>query len=183
MSLLQSEKRRWLRQLSKVMPPNSARGFRKFENLILGLIVGADCLDDMENLHTEPGFSALCDNRDYVPKSYGDLLRQFTQYHCKLANYELIDLAYAMHSHLSLKQESITIDIDSTVIRQHGKKMEGVRKNPHGYCVLIPLQLAAIVIRSVWKKNFQIWGRWKVERFFAWLNNYRRVVVRLEFKS
>lgn len=25
--------------------------------------------------------------------------------------------------------------------------------------------------------------RWKVERFFAWLNNYRRVVVRWEFKS
>lgn len=122
--------------LSKVMPSNSARSVRKFENLIFGLIVGADCLDDMENLHADSGFSTLCENRDYTPKSYGDLLRQFTKYHCKLGNYELADLSYAMRSRVVPKQESITIDIDSTVIRQHGKKMEGVRKNPHGYLCL-----------------------------------------------
>jgi len=125
--------------ISKSLPSQHygvRRNAQKFENLVLGFGVGASCLDDMQILHNDLGFNIMCDEKKYTPKSYGNLLRSFDRYNCKLMNYQLVELAYKMRSKFLSKKESITIDIDSTVIKQYGKKMEGVRKHRNGYLCL-----------------------------------------------
>src|SRR5690606_26366714 len=57
----------------------SARSYRKFCDLILSLIAGADCMDDLEKLGNDQGFKEVCEGKVYTPKAYGDFLRSFSR--------------------------------------------------------------------------------------------------------
>lgn len=48
----------------------------------------------------------------------------------------MIQLAYDMRKKFLPSSDSITIDIDSTTIKQYGKKMQGVRKHRNGFLCL-----------------------------------------------
>ena len=82
----------------------------KFQNLVLGFVAGADCLDDMDRLNQDTAFKELC-KETYAAKSYGDFLRAFDSLHCKNLSYRLIDLAYKLRGALYPKQDTFVIDI------------------------------------------------------------------------
>jgi hypothetical protein len=117
-----------------------ARNFRKFVQLILGFQAGADCLDDMDRLAEDGVMRAICDDKVYTPKAFGDFLRMFTGHQCKQLNLRLIDLSYGLRTLLLPAQESIVFDFDSTSNRQYGKKTEGVRVNYNGIDCLDTIQ-------------------------------------------
>ena len=54
-----------------------ANSFEKFKRLVSGLIVGADCLDDMNTLSHDPVVNGLSDV--FTARTYGNFLRQFDQ--------------------------------------------------------------------------------------------------------
>jgi hypothetical protein len=110
----------------------SARNFRKFEGLMFGLEAGAECLDDMDRLAMDQGFAEVCHGKVYTAKAYGDFLRSFSEYQCKLLNRSLVELGYKLRSALFSQKDSITIDFDSTSNQQYGKKMDGVELNYKG---------------------------------------------------
>ena len=105
-----------------------SRSFDKLRNLVFGFAVGADCLDDMALLSHDPGFTTFCDEKSYHPKSYGDFLRSFSER--DLQNFESanMELALKLRKCLGLSKGNVmTLDCDSTINRQYGKKMEGVK--------------------------------------------------------
>lgn len=118
----------------------SIKNIRKFKQMMLAFEAGADCLDDMDRLANDPGFVAACGGKVYTAKSCGDLLRNFTELHCKTLNYRLIANACALREKAIGKTESITIDIDSTSNRQYGKLMEGVERSYKGFDCLDTIQ-------------------------------------------
>ena len=112
-----------------------ARSQKKFEDMVLGLVGGAECLDDMAEMERDVGFREICGSV-YSAKSYGDFLRSFTDLQCKQMNARLADYGYQLRQLLREQSASITFDIDSTVNQQYGKKMQGVRINHEGVLCL-----------------------------------------------
>jgi hypothetical protein len=56
---------------------SGASGFNKFRALLLGFLSGAECLEDMDKLRTDPMFREV--NGTLVGStSYGDYLRKFS---------------------------------------------------------------------------------------------------------
>lgn len=112
--------------------PDVATGIQKsldkFEGLIIGTLAGAECLDDFERLAEDPAFSETVE-RCYTAKSYGDFLRRFSTYNCKILQYALIRQSLRLRRVAIGETESFTIDLDSTSNQQYGKKMEGVQTN------------------------------------------------------
>lgn len=106
---------------------SSERNLAKIRQMILTFVAGADCLDDMEGLAKEPGLEGILGRDEtYTSKSCGNFLRSFSNMNCKQLNYELINTGFKLRSQLPLeKQKSITIDLDSTINKQYGKKLEG----------------------------------------------------------
>lgn len=106
---------------------SGASGFDKFRALFLGFLSGADCLEDMDHLRTDPMFSEV--NGPLVGSvSYGDYLRKFSGYQLQRLNQELCRLAGELHVR-SGSPERLILDIDSTGHEQHGEKMEGLAYN------------------------------------------------------
>ncbi|NRA44481.1 MAG: transposase [Oligoflexales bacterium] len=104
---------------------SSERNLAKIRQMILTFVAGADCLDDMEGLAKEPGLEGILGRDEtYTSKSCGNFLRSFSNMNCKQLNYELINTGFKLRSQLPLeKQKSITIDLDSTINKQYGKKL------------------------------------------------------------
>ena len=113
-------------KLPKLKKLDAQRSKDKFEQLVYTFIAGAQCLDDAETLTKDAIFNIISNGTLYTAKSLGNFLRSFTDYQCKQLNQTLIDFAYQLREKLSLSKKSLTIDLDSTIIPQCGKKMEGV---------------------------------------------------------
>lgn len=124
--------------------PTAVRGQRKsikkFEDMVLGLSAGAECLDDMEELGRDPGFREVCGSV-YSAKTYGDALREFSHLQTKELNFGLASYAYRLRGTVPKAANSITFDFDSTVNHQYGRKMEGVKVNRDGKLCLDSLQV------------------------------------------
>jgi hypothetical protein len=104
-----------------------ASGFDRFQALMLGLLGGADCLEDMDGLGEDPLFREV--NGPLLSStSYGDFLRKFSGFHLQRLNQELCRLAGDLHLR-SGRLDRLVLDIDSTGHEQHGVKMEGVAYN------------------------------------------------------
>ncbi|WP_141731880.1 IS1380 family transposase [Oligoflexus tunisiensis] len=104
-----------------------ASGFDKFRALLLGFLSGAECLEDMDRLRSDPMFREV--NGTLVGStSYGDYLRKFSEFHLQRLNQELCRLAGEFHIR-SGSAERLILDIDSTGHEQHGEKMEGLAYN------------------------------------------------------
>ena len=108
-------------------PYSSKRNLAKLRQMILTFVAGAECLDDMEYLAKEAGIKGILGRDEIYPsKSCGNFLRSFSNMNCKQLNNELISTAFKLRSQLPVaKQKSITIDLDSTINKQYGKKLEG----------------------------------------------------------
>ena len=72
-----------------------ARSVRKAKQIILGLVAGADCLDDHDRLAKDKGFEAVCSGSVYSSKSCGDFLRNFTPLQIRSLNQKLGESAFA----------------------------------------------------------------------------------------
>jgi hypothetical protein len=117
------------------------RNLKKFEQLMFTFQAGADCLEDAEYLANDPAYVALFDQKNYTAKALGDFLRSFSHHHCLQLNHNLIEQAQKLRQRLPKEQRhSLTIDIDSTINRQYGKKMEGLGKAYNGVWGLDTIQ-------------------------------------------
>ncbi|HET9236617.1 MAG TPA: hypothetical protein VFO10_05175 [Oligoflexus sp.] len=75
---------------------SGASGFDKFRALLLGFLSGAECLEDMDNLRTDPMFREV--NGSLVGSTtYGDYLRKFSGFQLQRLNQELCRLAGEFH--------------------------------------------------------------------------------------
>ena len=106
---------------------SGASGLDKFRALLLGFLSGAECLEDMDRLGSDPMFREV--NGTLVGStSYGDWLRKFSGFHLQRLNQDLCRLAGEFHIR-SPSAERLILDIDSTGHEQHGEKMEGLASN------------------------------------------------------
>ena len=122
--------------MSSFLPAQKKRNQRnvaKIEQLILVMVAGADCLDDMRDYGNDLAFEALFDgSKVYSPKAIADLLRSFSPQNSRQFNQALIKTAYAQRLQAKPSRKSIIFDIDSTSNPQSAKKMEGVTYNYKG---------------------------------------------------
>lgn len=119
----------------------SHKNFIKFKQILLAMDAGAECLSDIDALNLDPGFVNSCGGKVYSAKSCADFLRLFSSYQCKQLGHQLINYGYDVRLAAVGKTESITFDIDSTINQQHGRLMEGVKKNYKGTYSLDTLQV------------------------------------------
>lgn len=101
------------------------RSQNKFEQLIYSFLAGAECLDDTEVIAKDAIFDIIC-NKSYTAKSLGNFLRSFKHLQIKKLNQILTVLAFKLREKLCFKDKSLTIDLDSTINKQYGQKIEGV---------------------------------------------------------
>src|SRR5690606_6949194 len=94
--------------------PKVKRAQKKFEDLVLGLAAGGECLDDMSTFAKDQGFLAVCNDRVLTPKSYGDFLREFTSLEIDDGNRALARSAFLQRAAIDKDMTSITFDFDST---------------------------------------------------------------------
>ncbi|MBF0440578.1 MAG: IS1380 family transposase [Oligoflexales bacterium] len=106
--------------------PQVRHSLKKFEDLSLGFAAGAECLDDISTLALDEGFRAVCDEKVYTAKSYGDYLREFTEPQIDEGNRALARSAFMQRAKIDKKMTSMTFDFDSTFNEQYAEKMEGV---------------------------------------------------------
>jgi hypothetical protein len=95
---------------------------------MLGLIAGADSLDEMDRLAQDNLFSSL---NSYVnsANTYGDYLRSFTGLQCKRLNRLLIETSLSLRKAMFPNASDFILDIDSFSSEQSGEKIEGVEFN------------------------------------------------------
>jgi hypothetical protein len=109
--------------------PKTRSSSKKFGDLALGFAAGLDCLDDMTELSKDQGFLAVCSEKVYSPKSYGDYLREFSSVDINETNRALARSAFQQRALATKKMKSMILDFDSTFNRQYARKMEGVAYN------------------------------------------------------
>ena len=107
----------------------TSRSYRKFCDLVLSLVAGADCIDDLKKFGDDQGFVEICEGKVYTPKSYGNFLRSFSKENILDLQEALMRQAFLIHRRLFPKDKLFMFDMDSTPNFQYGKKMEGVACN------------------------------------------------------
>lgn len=80
----------------------------------------------MNDVTNDPIFSALCQNKTYSAQNYGAFLRSFTPWQVNQLNHQLKRYSLMLRQKAFPKDNDLIIDIDSTLHKQYGKKMEGV---------------------------------------------------------
>lgn len=107
----------------------TSRSYKKFSDLMLSLIAGADCIDDLEKLGNDEGFKEICDGKVYTPKAYGDFLRSFSKEGILAFQEAVMRFGFLIHRRIYPNDRLFFFDVDSTPNYQYGKKMEGVACN------------------------------------------------------
>ncbi len=133
-----------LRELTASSLPSSkirskASAFDKLKSMILGLVQGADCLDDMRRCQTDPLFSELSKG-NLSPTTYGNFLRSFDKPTISALSRSLSEHALLLHQKIN-PEGPLILDIDSTSHRQYGLKMEGVATSYTGERCLDSLEV------------------------------------------
>jgi hypothetical protein len=118
------------RMLTPCMPSYKkrpiAKGYDKLRALLLGLVAGADCLDDMRSLGEDPGFDAISGGVN-CPATYGAFLRSFSLPQWRCLQERLGDIAFKLRAALVGKDPmDFILDVDSTHHEQTAVKMEGL---------------------------------------------------------
>jgi hypothetical protein len=111
----------------------------KFVALMMGLVAGADSLDDMDRLSTDEAFLAAVGGVN-AANTYGEFLRLFDRMNCRGIQHSLTDLSLNLRQALIPDAKDFILDIDSTDHEQHGVKIEGVEWNYKGHWCLDSLQ-------------------------------------------
>lgn len=118
------------------------RGYRESEAilaLMVSVITGGECLDDLLALREEEAFKTIWRHGDIPhPTTMGDFLRRFDLGHIRQldsVNAQAFNKIYSA----SEKLFAITMDIDSTLDEVHGTKKEGAKWTYTGIKALNPL--------------------------------------------
>jgi hypothetical protein len=118
------------------------RGYRESEAilaLMVSVITGGECLDDLLALREEEAFKTIWRHGDIPhPTTMGDFLRRFALGHIRQldsVNAQAFNKVYSA----SKKLFAITMDIDSTLDEVHGTKKEGAKWTYTGIRALNPL--------------------------------------------
>ncbi len=96
---------------------------------MFGFLADADCLDDMNHLNQDPGFTAAVGGEGFTPTVYGNFLRKFEAWHPRKFNELLVSMALNARAKLFPDDHDFILDVDSTTHRQYSEKMEGVGYN------------------------------------------------------
>lgn len=132
------EKFQIIHKLGNILPllkSGIRRNQVKSEQLILGFLAGADCLDDMDRLALDPGIQKIFQERSYTAKSHGNFLRSFSALEIKSLTHNMCENAFVLRQQIQKKDSPFILDLDSTKNKQFGKKMEGyspINKQAHG---------------------------------------------------
>ena len=100
----------------------------KFKALVLGLIAGAENLDDMDRQRMDQAFVAINGGQVNAARTYFDFLHKFSNYSCRKLNHVLTEVALTLHK-TQAKDANFVLSIDSSGNRQAGQKMEGLAYN------------------------------------------------------
>jgi len=118
------------------------RGYKESEAilaLMVSVITGGECLDDLLALREEEAFKTIWRHGDIPhPTTMGDFLRRFDLGHIRQldsVNAQAFNKIYSA----SEKLFAITMDIDSTLDEVHGTKKEGAKWTYTGIKALNPL--------------------------------------------
>jgi len=118
------------------------RGYKESEAilaLMVSVITGGECLDDLLALREEEAFKTIWRHGDIPhPTTMGDFLRRFDLGHIRQldsVNAQAFNKVYSA----SKKLFAITMDIDSTLDEVHGTKKEGAKWTYTGIRALNPL--------------------------------------------
>jgi hypothetical protein len=118
------------------------RGYKESEAilaLMVSVITGGECLDDLLALREEEAFKTIWRHGDIPhPTTMGDFLRRFDLGHIRQldsVNAQAFNKIYS----ISEKLFAITMDIDSTLDEVHGTKKEGAKWTYTGMRALNPL--------------------------------------------
>lgn len=137
------EKSELLGHLEEALPSLKIKpkvtSFDKFKALMLGLIQGADCLDDMNQCQADPVFQQVSEGH-LSPTTYGNFLRSFDKPMISKLGKSLMSHTFELHKKLN-PSGPLIFDIDSSSHIQHGLKMEGLSINYLGDRCLDSLQV------------------------------------------
>lgn len=111
--------------VNKIKPKVTA--LEKTKAMVMGLISGADCLDDMDDLFLDLGFDNVVSAS--ASNTYGEFLRSFSNLDTKKLNHSLVDTALKLRKRSHRDVREFILDIDSTSHEQHGSKIEGASWN------------------------------------------------------
>lgn len=118
------------------------RGYKESEAilaLMVSMITGGECLDDLFALREEEAFQTIWRHGDIPhPTTMGDFLRRFDLGHIRQldsVNAQAFNKVYSV----SEKLFALTMDIDSTLDEVHGAKKEGAKWTYTGIRALNPL--------------------------------------------
>lgn len=111
--------------INKIKPKVTA--LEKTKALVMGLISGADCLDDMDNLFLDFGFENIVSAS--ASNTYGEFLRSFSNLNTKNLNHSLVDTALKLRKRSHRDVREFILDIDSTSHGQSGSNIEGAGWN------------------------------------------------------
>ena len=110
------------------------RGYSVSESifsLVFNLILGGDCLDDLDVLRGDPGTSALPGVEKIIaPRTAGDFLRRFRIGEISDFQRALRLIADKVRPHQT--SEICTIDLDPSIFEQCSKRKEGSRMAYNG---------------------------------------------------
>lgn len=128
------------RRVRDLMPTGdrttATKSYNKFFAMIMGIIAGNDCLDDMDNVTQDPIFEALCNKKTYTSQCYGQFLGNFEPWQARKLNEALRDYAFKLRMLAFPKDHDLIIDLDSTPHLQYGKTIEGAEFNyAHKFCL------------------------------------------------
>jgi len=125
-------------QLGKA--PGRANPAHKAMTLIHSLLAGGECIDDAGALRAG-GTAALLGHELRAPSTLGTFLRSFTWGHVRQLDHVSGELlARAWQAGVGHGDETVTVDLDSTLCETFGKQKQGTRvsyKGAHSYHPLL----------------------------------------------
>ncbi len=92
---------------------------------MMGMVVGAECLDDFDELKHDPIFSIIT-NGGMASTTLGRFLRLVREKHFEKLQDFLPRMSFQLRQKICPKKKEFILTMDSTIHQQYGKKMEGV---------------------------------------------------------
>jgi len=102
-------------------------------------LYGHDCLDDLKEFQDDPALSAVMKGETVAPRTMGDFLRDFDEFHVNAVNKFLGDMGRFIRKNLDdvlpvgfRPAKAVHHSIDTSMDEQSGKQMEGLGMNYEG---------------------------------------------------
>lgn len=113
----------------------------KLKSLLYSFAIGGDCLDDLDDFKNTDRFYRELSDGGVSAKTGGNFLRLFNSVHLDDLNNVLLEEGVRLRKLMKKDDKTVTLNMDSTIHRQFGKKMEGVKYNHKGFTSLDSVNL------------------------------------------